>query len=56
MSAHALFSAAYQDLLNGPLAHWLNTLPQQMDDWYRNALHGEFKKWQKLVDKLPAIE
>lgn len=56
MSAHALFSAAYQDLLQGPLAHWLNTLPQQMDDWYRNALHGEFKKWQKLVDKLPAIE
>lgn len=56
MSAPDFFQTCYQDLLNGPLSHWLNTLPQQMDDWHRNALHGEFKKWQKLLGKLPPTQ
>ena len=56
MSASELFHSCYKDLLNGPLSHWLNTLPRQMDEWYSTALHGEFKKWQKLVAKLPATE
>lgn len=55
MSASELFASCYRDLLNGPLAHWLNTLPQQMDHWFRNEQHGEFKKWQKLLGKLPVV-
>ncbi|MDC8831179.1 tRNA 5-methoxyuridine(34)/uridine 5-oxyacetic acid(34) synthase CmoB [Alteromonas gilva] len=55
MTASALFHTCYQDLLNGPLSHWLNTLPQQMDSWYRDDLHGEFKKWQRLLGKLPQV-
>lgn len=53
MSAAELFKPCYRDLLDSPLSHWLNTLPQQMDTWYDSALHGEFKKWQKLLAKLP---
>lgn len=56
MSASELFHGCYKELLNGPLSHWLNTLPRQMDEWHSNALHGEFKKWLKLVAKLPATE
>ncbi len=55
MTASSLFQSCYQDLLNGPLSHWLNTLPQQMDNWYQNDLHGEFKKWQRLLAKLPNV-
>ncbi|NVK58164.1 MAG: tRNA 5-methoxyuridine(34)/uridine 5-oxyacetic acid(34) synthase CmoB [Alteromonadaceae bacterium] len=55
MTASALFHSCYLDLLNGPLSHWLNTLPQQMDHWYHNDLHGEFKKWQRLLGKLPDV-
>lgn len=46
----------YQDLLNSPLSHWLESLPAQMKEWQNNSLHGEFKKWLKLVDKLPQPE
>jgi tRNA (mo5U34)-methyltransferase len=47
------FSHCYQDILQGPVAHWLQTLPAQVEEWQRNALHGDFKKWCKLLDKLP---
>ncbi|MEW9796993.1 tRNA 5-methoxyuridine(34)/uridine 5-oxyacetic acid(34) synthase CmoB [Alteromonas sp. CYL-A6] len=47
------FSSCYQHLLTTPLAHWLETLPAQVTDWYRSARHGEFDKWVKLVAKLP---
>ncbi len=48
------FSDCYQSLLHSPLAHWLQTLPAQIEQWQRNDLHGEFNKWCKLLQKLPA--
>lgn len=56
MNSDTLFKRCYNDVLNSPLSHWLLTLPGQMDNWYRTGLHGEFKKWQRLLDKLPNIQ
>ncbi|MCW8108135.1 tRNA 5-methoxyuridine(34)/uridine 5-oxyacetic acid(34) synthase CmoB [Alteromonas ponticola] len=47
------FADCYQSLLNTPLAHWLQTLPAQIEQWQRNDLHGEFYKWCKLLQKIP---
>lgn len=47
------FSDCYQHLLTTPLAHWLETLPAQLTDWYKEARHGEFDKWVRLLNKLP---
>lgn len=52
--AQSWFNASYQRLLQGPIAHWLETLPAQLAAWAKNDLHGEFDKWCKLVAKLPA--
>lgn len=49
------FELCYQSLLGTPQAPWLQTLPQQMADWYRHSRHGEFDKWVRLLNKLPVI-
>ena len=47
------FTECYRQLLDTPLAHWLETLPAQISEWQREHLHGEFSKWCKLLEKLP---
>ena len=51
--AQSWFNGSYQRLLQGPLSHWLETLPAQLAEWAKNDLHGEFDKWCKLLAKLP---
>ena len=53
VNAETWFKACYQALIDSPLSHWLDTLPAQMTQWHREALHGDFKKWCKLLGKLP---
>lgn len=53
VNANTWFADCYKTLLETPLAHWLETLPAQVTEWQKEALHGEFKKWCKLIDKLP---
>lgn len=50
------FNLFYQKIATSRLSHWLNTLPAQLDDWYKNNLHGEFKHWQKTIDALPVAK
>lgn len=50
------FESCYQSLLGTPQAPWLQTLPQQMANWYQHSRHGEFDKWVRLLHKLPVIE
>ena len=47
------FNEFYQEIALSPLSHWLETLPQHLAKWHRDALHGDFKKWCKLLDQLP---
>ncbi|MCC2615550.1 tRNA 5-methoxyuridine(34)/uridine 5-oxyacetic acid(34) synthase CmoB [Aestuariibacter halophilus] len=50
------FQGLYRSLTSSPLQHWLETLPAAISQWQREQLHGEFSKWVKLIDKLPATE
>lgn len=50
------FNQFYRDIALSPLSEWLNTLPSALHDWERAALHGDFKKWCKLVDQLPKTQ
>ncbi|MBE1300746.1 MAG: tRNA 5-methoxyuridine(34)/uridine 5-oxyacetic acid(34) synthase CmoB [Alteromonadaceae bacterium] len=47
------FNEFYQKIAISPLSQWLETLPRDLAIWEKEALHGEFKKWCKLIDKLP---
>ncbi|WP_371189050.1 tRNA 5-methoxyuridine(34)/uridine 5-oxyacetic acid(34) synthase CmoB [Thalassotalea maritima] len=51
-----LFNKFYQQIAGNRLAHWLTSLPQQLADWQKNELHGEFSKWQKTIDALPKTQ
>lgn len=48
------FTPFYAALANNKLHCWLNTLPAQLADWQKQALHGDFKQWQKVIAHLPA--
>lgn len=47
------FQSFYQQIAGNKLLHWLETLPAQLKNWERDALHGDFKQWQKVLDHLP---
>ena len=46
------FNDFYHLIAKTPLAPWLNVLPAQLHEWQKQP-HGEFKKWCKLLEKLP---
>ena len=48
-----LFNAFYAQLAQNKLSHWLETLPAQLKQWQQEALHGDFKQWQKVLANLP---
>ncbi|MDW6093174.1 tRNA 5-methoxyuridine(34)/uridine 5-oxyacetic acid(34) synthase CmoB [Vibrio rhizosphaerae] len=37
------------------LQPWLNVLPQQLTDW-QNDSHGDFERWVRALNKLPAFK
>lgn len=49
------FNSFYARIAQTKLSHWLETLPAQLSAWHKDALHGDFKQWQKVIDQLPAI-
>ncbi len=49
------FDDAYQALLDNNLSQWLTVLPAQLSAWQANQ-HGEFAKWQRLLQKLPVTQ
>ncbi|WP_214000824.1 tRNA 5-methoxyuridine(34)/uridine 5-oxyacetic acid(34) synthase CmoB [Arsukibacterium sp.] len=48
------FNPFYARLATNKLHNWLQTLPAQLADWQKHALHGDFKQWQKVIANLPA--
>ncbi|MFC4654746.1 tRNA 5-methoxyuridine(34)/uridine 5-oxyacetic acid(34) synthase CmoB [Rheinheimera marina] len=50
------FNAFYQQIAANGLAHWLTSLPTQLEQWEKEALHGDFKQWQKVLDHLPVSQ
>ncbi|MDG6896893.1 tRNA 5-methoxyuridine(34) synthase CmoB [Actinobacillus delphinicola] len=49
------FRHFYQQIALSPLSHWLETLPAQLQQWERQP-HGEYEKWQKVIDFLPTLD
>lgn len=49
------FNSFYARIAQSTLSHWLETLPAQLTAWHKDALHGDFKQWQKVLDHLPAV-
>lgn len=47
------FTAFYALLAQSRLNPWLETLPAQLAAWSKEALHGDFKQWQKVITNLP---
>jgi tRNA (mo5U34)-methyltransferase len=47
------FNDFYALIAQTKLAPWLNVLPAQLSRWHKEALHGDFKQWQKVLDHLP---
>ncbi len=52
--ARQWFDDAYSCLIENGLSHWLESLPAQLQQWDQNGQHGEFNKWCRLIEKLPA--
>lgn len=50
------FNQFYAQIAQNRLAPWLQMLPAQLNEWYKENLHGEFKDWVKNVNLLPSIE
>lgn len=50
------FNSFYAQLAANRLSPWLNTLPAQLSHWAEEALHGDFKQWQKTIEHLPATQ
>lgn len=48
------FTPFYAQLASNKLHRWLETLPAQLAAWSQDALHGDFKQWQKVITNLPA--
>ncbi|MGR3807827.1 tRNA 5-methoxyuridine(34)/uridine 5-oxyacetic acid(34) synthase CmoB [Pasteurella testudinis] len=49
------FRPFYQQIAQSNLSDWLQTLPLQLSQWQKNA-HGEYAKWAKVIDFLPALQ
>ncbi|GAS47599.1 tRNA (mo5U34)-methyltransferase [Salmonella enterica] len=49
------FGNCYKIIAKNDLAHWLETLPEQLAAWQREQQHGLFKQWSNAVECLPEI-
>ncbi|MDT9587315.1 MAG: tRNA 5-methoxyuridine(34)/uridine 5-oxyacetic acid(34) synthase CmoB [Candidatus Arsenophonus melophagi] len=49
------FGRFYQQIAIGPLSHWLETLPCQLQQWKKNTQNKQFNRWKKVVENLPSI-
>ncbi|WP_199608916.1 tRNA 5-methoxyuridine(34)/uridine 5-oxyacetic acid(34) synthase CmoB [Flocculibacter collagenilyticus] len=47
------FNHFYSLIAKNKLSHWLETLPQQLNSWYKESLHGDYGKWQRILENLP---
>jgi tRNA (mo5U34)-methyltransferase len=50
------FNDFYAAIAQNKLSAWLEVLPAQLGAWQKEALHGDFKQWQKVLANLPASQ
>lgn len=49
------FNDFYARIAHTPLAHWLETLPAALRTWQQQQQHGDFAKWQRVIQQLPPL-
>lgn len=49
------FSKDYARLIEADMSHWLESLPAALAQWLKQDIHGELKRWLKLVAQLPQV-
>ncbi|WP_440053301.1 tRNA 5-methoxyuridine(34)/uridine 5-oxyacetic acid(34) synthase CmoB [Pseudoalteromonas sp. T1lg65] len=49
------FTDFYAQIAKTSLSHWLNTLPAQLTHWQKEAQHGDWPAWEKVLKNLPEI-
>lgn len=50
------FNQFYSAIAQNELSHWLDTVPAQLSQWYKESLHGDFYQWQRTLEHLPKTE
>ena len=50
------FTPCLHDLLDSTSAHWLETLPQALSDWYQTAGAKDCLKYAHMIEQLPVIK
>lgn len=51
---HPHFASFYQSILASPLENWIATIPSVLAHWESEQRHGDWQKWQRLLDKFPS--
>ncbi len=51
-----LFTKDLIAVAQSPLAHWLTSLPAQLQQWQQQQQHGELPKWLRCIAQLPQLE
>ncbi|MCG7535961.1 tRNA 5-methoxyuridine(34)/uridine 5-oxyacetic acid(34) synthase CmoB [Pseudoalteromonas sp. OOF1S-7] len=49
------FTDFYAAIAKSPLSHWLETLPAQLSHWQKEAQHGDWSQWEKVLKNLPDL-
>lgn len=49
------FTDFYATIAKTSLSHWLETLPAQLSHWQKEAQHGDWPKWEKVLKNLPEL-
>lgn len=49
------FTDFYAAIAKSPLSHWLETLPAQLSHWQKEAQHGDWPQWEKVLKNLPDL-
>ncbi len=56
MNIAELYSPLYEKLSASRMRDWLNILPKQVATKLSPENHGDFKRWENIVDHLPLLE
>jgi len=53
---HPHFKQCLQQLIDSPIDNWLAHLPIEFAKWEKHQKHGDWQKWQKLLNKFPLVD
>lgn len=49
------YSSLYSELRSRRLGDWLQTIPEQVERAFAPARHGDFQRWEAILENLPGV-